>query len=64
MIKFQVVKEPFGWAVIMGEATKTPFRSRRLAIREAESLADAIGKHGQTIAITIEAPSQPQSCEA
>ena len=64
MIRFQVVKEPSGWAVILGEATRAPFRSRRLAIEEARSLAAALARHGQVITVTIEAAPEPQSCEA
>ena len=63
MIRFHVVKEPIGWAVIMGEATKAPFRSRRLAIQEARSLAEAIGRHGQASAVTIEPSPEPQTYE-
>ena len=54
MFIFNVVKEPNGWAVSMGDSMKTPFRSRSLAIQEAHSLADAIRGHGQLARVTIE----------
>lgn len=46
MITFNVVKEQHGWAVRMGDCMMTPFRSKNLAIREANCLADAIRGHG------------------
>ena len=64
MINFQVVKEPSGWAVIMGQATKAPFRSRQLAILEVRALAAAIARHGQPITVTIDPSPEPQSREA
>lgn len=64
MIRFQVVKERSGWAVIVGEGTRAPFRSRRQAIQEARSLAEALARHGQPIDVIIEAAPEPQSCEA
>ena len=54
MITFNVVKEPFGWAVKMGKSMTTPFRSRELAIQEANCLANAIRGHGEQIEVFIE----------
>lgn len=54
MITFNVVKEPFGWAVKMGQSMTTPFRSRDLAIQEANCLANAIRSHGEQIEVFIE----------
>ena len=54
MIVFNVVKEQFGWAVRMGDRMTTPFRSRELAIREANTLADSIRGHGQSAQVVIE----------
>jgi hypothetical protein len=61
MITFNVVKEQHGWAVRMGNCMMTPFRSRNLAIREANCLADAIRGHGVHTEVIIEdaKPSQP-----
>ena len=54
MIIFNVVKEPHGWAIRMGERMTTPFRLREFAIREANCLADAIRRHGERTQVIIE----------
>lgn len=53
-ISFRVVKEPYGWAVRMGEGMMTPFRSRILAIRHANSFADALRRRGEPVDVVIE----------
>ena len=54
MVTFNVVKEPCGWAIRMGEGTTTPFWSRDLAIREANALAEAIRRHGECAEVRVE----------
>ena len=54
MIVFNVVKEPHGWAIRMGEGMMTPFRSMDLAICEANCLADAIRSHGACAEVVVE----------
>jgi len=54
MITFNVVKEPHGWAVRMGQRMTTPFWSRDLAIREANCLADALRRHGECAEVIVE----------
>jgi hypothetical protein len=54
MITFNVVKEPCGWAIRMGERMATPFWSKEVAIREANALADAIRCHGECAAVVVE----------
>jgi len=54
MITFNVVKEPYGWAIRMGECMTTPFWSRDLAICEAYALAEAIRCHGECAEVLIE----------
>ena len=54
MITFSVVKEQYGWAIRAGEGMKTLFRSRDLAIREANCLADAIRRHGACAEVIVE----------
>lgn len=54
MITFNVVKEQHGWSIRMGERMTTPFRSRDLAVREANCLAHAIGRHGERTEVVIE----------
>lgn len=54
MIVFNVVKEPCGWAIRMGERMTTPFWSREVAISEAHVLADAIRCHGECAEVVVE----------
>jgi hypothetical protein len=54
VITFKVVKEQYGWAIRMGECMTTPFWSRDLAIQEANSLADAIRRHGECAEVAVE----------
>jgi hypothetical protein len=54
MITFKVVKEQHGWAIRMGEHMTMPFWSRDLAVREANSLADAIRCHGECTEVMVE----------
>lgn len=61
MITFNVVRERHGWAVRMGERMTTPFRSREVAIQEANCLAEAIRCHGECTEVIVEGanPSEP-----
>jgi hypothetical protein len=61
MITFNVVKEQHGWAVRMGAGMTTPFRSRDLAVREANCLADAIRCHGACAEVIVDNsdPNEP-----
>ena len=63
MITFNVVKEQHGWAVRMGDCMMTPFRSKDLAIQEANCLADAIREHGVRTEVIVEdaEPRKPLS---
>ena len=54
MITFNVVKEPCGWAIRIGERMTTPFWSREVAISEANALADAIRCHGECAEVVVE----------
>ena len=54
MITFNVVKERHGWAIRLGGRMTTPFRSRDLAVREANRLADAIRCHGVHTEVNVE----------
>jgi len=54
MHTFKVVKEPFGWAVRVGEGMSTPFRSRELAVQEANCLCEALRRHGETAEVMVE----------
>jgi hypothetical protein len=57
MIVYQVVKEQHGWSVRMDQHMTTPFWSRDLAIREANRLAEAIGRHGERTEVIVEGGS-------
>ena len=52
---FKVVKEPFGWAVRVGQGMSAPYWSRELAVCEAERLCDALRRHGEAAEVMIEA---------
>ena len=54
MHTFQVVRESCGWSVRLGDGMTTPFWARDLAIREANSLCDALRSHGQAAEVVIE----------
>lgn len=54
MLTFNVVKEPYGWAIRMGERMSTPYRTRLLAIRDAHGLAEAIRRQGGAIEVVVE----------
>lgn len=53
MITFDVIEDPHGWNVRMGERMSTPFWSKALAIQEANCLAEAIRRHGQSTRVLI-----------
>lgn len=53
MITFNVVQEPYGWAIRMGERMTTPFWSRDQAIREARCLARDICRHGALAEVIV-----------
>jgi hypothetical protein len=54
MICFRVVKEPYGWAVRMGEGMMTPFRSRGHAIEHANGFVEALRQRGEQAQVVIE----------
>lgn len=54
MISFRVVREPYGWAVRMGQGMMTPFRSRVLAVRHANGFAETLRRHGEAAEVILE----------
>lgn len=52
-ISFRVVKEPYGWAVRMGDGMMTPFRSKVLAVRHANAFADALRGCGEPVEVVV-----------
>ena len=64
MLTFNVVKEKHGWAIRVGERMTTHFRSRDLAIREANCLADAISRHGECTEVIVEGAERRYQADA
>ncbi len=64
MLVFKVARKPYGWAVCMDEAMSTPFRSRDLAVQEANCLCEAIRSHGVLAEVVIEGADPPETAEA
>jgi hypothetical protein len=54
---FRVVKEPFGWAVRVGEGMMTPFSSRTHAIEHANGFAAALRGSGNRVEVVVEEAS-------
>jgi hypothetical protein len=54
MIVFNVVKEKHGWSVRMGQRMTTPFWSKKLAVSEANRLADGIRRHGELTEVVVD----------
>ena len=54
MITFNVVKEPHGWAVRIGEHMTTNYWSRERAVQGANRLAGAIHRNGGLIEVIVE----------
>jgi hypothetical protein len=53
-ICFRVVKEPYGWAVRVGEGMMTPFSSRGPAIEHANGFASALRRSGERVEVVVE----------
>jgi|HubBroStandDraft_1064217.scaffolds.fasta_scaffold2045785_2 hypothetical protein len=58
MHTFEVVRQSHGWAVRLGPGMSVPFRTRPMAIREAERLCASLRRHGVTASVGIE-PESP-----
>ena len=56
MITFRVVEQKHGWAIHLSHGTSTHFRSRELAIREANLLAENLRRHGATARVLVQDP--------
>lgn len=53
-ISFRVVKEPYGWAVRLGDGMMTPFRSQTLALQHAKGIAEALRRRGEFAEVVVE----------
>ena len=54
MPTFRVVEESHGWVVRLGDGMSAPFRTRMMAICEAQSLCDALRRHGVGADVVVE----------
>ena len=54
MITFQVVKEPYGWAIRQGRQMMRPVWCRALAVEEARRMVDALRRHGALAELWID----------
>jgi hypothetical protein len=54
MIVFRVTQERHGWAVQMDAHMTTPFRTRDLAVREAQRLVAGLRAHGQRAQVIVD----------
>jgi len=61
IISFRVVKEPYGWAVRLGEGMMTPFRSQALALQHASVIAEALRRRGEFAEVVVEDFASPDS---
>lgn len=54
MHTFTIVRRQRDWAVQLGQAMTAPCKSRAAAIEQAERMAEAIRRHGETVAVVID----------
>ncbi len=54
MYTFEVIRQPYGWAVRFGPGMTAPFRLRAAAIEEAQCLCEALRRHGVTARVLVE----------
>ncbi|MFC3068475.1 hypothetical protein [Phenylobacterium soli] len=54
VITFQVVKEPYGWAIRQGRQMMRPAWCKAFAVEEAQRMADALRRHGELAEVWIE----------
>ena len=54
MYTFRVVGENKGWAVRVGDGMSTPFRTKDMAIWEAQRLCDELKRHGVGAEVVVQ----------
>ena len=54
MITFEVVKEPYGWAVRRDERMMMPAWCRAVAMEEAHRMVAALRGHGEAAEVRVE----------
>lgn len=53
MITFEIVKEPYGWAVRRDDCMMMPAWCKAVAVEEAQRMVSALHRHGQQAQLTI-----------
>lgn len=53
-ISFRVVKEPYGWAVRLGDGLMTPFPSEASALDHANGCAEALRRQGVRVEVLLQ----------
>lgn len=53
VITFQVVKEPYGWAIRQGRQMMRPVWCKALAVEEARRMVEALRRHGELAEVWI-----------
>jgi len=54
MHTFRVIKDSFGWTIMLGPGVTSSFRTRAQAIRQANRLCDALRSHGEDVEVIVE----------
>ena len=54
MHTFKVIKDSFGWTIMLGPGATSSFRTRAQAIRQANRLCDALRVHGEDAEVVVE----------
>lgn len=54
MHTFKIVRELNGWAIQLGCAMTAPCKSQAAAVEQAERMAHAIRRHGETVAVVMD----------
>ena len=53
MITFEIVKEPYGWAVRRDDCMMMPAWCKAVAVEEAQRMVSTLHRHGQQAQLTI-----------
>lgn len=59
MQTFKIVRKQGGWAIEVGFAATIVCSSRAAALAQAESMAEAIRRHGELVSIVVEPLAPP-----
>jgi hypothetical protein len=54
MITFEVVKEPYGWAIRRDHRMMTPVWCKALAVEQATRMVEALRRYGEPAELRIE----------